>query len=392
MSRPFALRTCRPALFLALALAAAPASALAGGDGDLADDIRAIWNDPVFQKQFVGGYGINAEIEPRLPPEEAAILEKVRPLMADNLPKAEETLRKQMKADCSATLDFQLATIQFQQERYDESLVNYNKAVAKFPSFRRAWRNLGLIHVKQAGSKEGREAQDEYDAAIRAFTRMIELGGADAYSYGLLGFAYTAKQDFLPAEASYRNALLLQPENTEWRLGLTRCVFKQQKYEEAVALLDVLVERYPEKPEFWQLQAQAFLGLKQPLRAAQNLEIVDRLGKATPDNLHTLGDIYVTENLLDLAQGAYRPALERDPSQPAAKTLRDVELLAARGGSAQARQLGARVQEVLGPRLEDADRRRLLKLEARLDMAEGGGTAETARVLEEIVRIDPLDG
>jgi tetratricopeptide (TPR) repeat protein len=251
--------------------------------------------------------------------------------------------------------------------------------VAKFPSFRRAWRNLGLIHVKQASSKEGHEAQDEYDAAIRAFTRMIELGGADAYSYGLLGFAYTAKQDFLPAEASYRNALLLQPENTEWRLGLTRCVFKQQKFEDAVALLDVLLARYPEKAEFWQLQAQAFLGLKQPLRAAQNLEVVDRLGKATPDNLHTLGDIYVTENLMDLAAGAYRRALERDPAQPTAKILRDVELLAARSAPAQARQLSARVQEVLGTNLVDADRRRCSSSRRASSMAEGGGTSETAR-------------
>ena len=53
-------------------------------------DVDAIWNDPVFKKQFVGGYGINAEIEPRVTPDEVEILEKVRPLMADDLPKAED--------------------------------------------------------------------------------------------------------------------------------------------------------------------------------------------------------------------------------------------------------------------------------------------------------------
>ena len=42
--------------------------------------------------------------------------------------------------------------------------------------------------------------------------------------------------------------------------------------------------------------------------------------------------------------------------------------------------------------MEEADRRKLLKLEARLSMAEGGGNAETASVLEEIVKLDPLDG
>ncbi|MFM9170364.1 MAG: hypothetical protein ACKOTD_09675, partial [Phycisphaerales bacterium] len=58
--------------------------------------------------------------------------------------------------------------------------------------------------------------------AIAAFNRMIELGGADAYSYGLLGFCHSSRQDYQPAEAAYRSALLLQPENVEWRLGLTR--------------------------------------------------------------------------------------------------------------------------------------------------------------------------
>ena len=84
--------------------------------------------------------------------------------------------------------------------------------------------------------------EGDFDGGIAAFTRMIELGGGDAYSYGLLGYAYTAKEDYQPAEASYRNALLLQPDNTEWRLGLAQCVFKQDKFEDAASLLDSLLD------------------------------------------------------------------------------------------------------------------------------------------------------
>jgi tetratricopeptide (TPR) repeat protein len=279
-------------------------SLLVFGLADDKSDLAAIWNDPIFQKQFIGAYGINAEIEPRVTPEEVKVLEKVRPFMANDLPKAEETLKKQLKADSSAILDFTLGGIQFQQEKMVDALECYRKAVAKFPSFRRAWRNLGLIHAH-----DGR-----FDDAIHAFTRMIELGGGDAYSYGLLGFAYSSKQDYQAAEAAYRNALLLQPENTEWRLGLTRCVFKQQKFEDAATLLDGLIERYPEKIDFWMLQAHSYLGMKQPLKAAEDLEAVDRLGKATVDSAHTLGDIYVTENLMDLAATAYGPEAAARPA------------------------------------------------------------------------------
>ena len=341
-----------------------------------------IWNDPVFKKEFVAYYGINAEVEPRITPEEVSILEKIRPLMAEDLPKAEGTLINRMKPDCSAILDFTLGGIQFQQDKMIEALGNYQKAVEKFPSFRRAWRNLGLIYVRDG----------KYDDAISAFTRMIQLGGGDAYSYGLLGFAYAAKQDYQASEAAYRNALLLQPENTEWRLGITRCVFKQQKFEDAATLLEVLIGRYPEKTDFWLLQAQAYLGMKQPLKAAVDLETVDRLGKSTVDSLHTLGDIYVSENLMDLAASAYLRAVDVDANQSHGQALQSAELLAARGALTQARQVATHIREVWENELEEVDRRKLLKLEARLSMAEGGSNGETASVLEEIVKLDPLDG
>jgi tetratricopeptide (TPR) repeat protein len=357
---------------------------LVGGFAGAQDksDLEAIWKDPTFKKQFVAGYGVNSDIEPRVTPEEVKVLDKVRPLMANDLPKAAETLRKAIKPDSSAILDFDLGGILFQQENWDGALQCYRTAVGKYPAFRRAWKSLGMLYARN----------ENFEAAIEAFTRMIELGGADGYSYGLLGHAYASKQDYQASEAAFRNALLLQPENTQWRLGLTRSVFKQQKFEDAAALLDVLIERFPDKAEFWVLQAHTFIGMKQPLKAASNFEAVDLMGRATVDNLQTLGDIYVTESLTDLAERAYLRAIEADPKQPAARPLRAAEVLAARGATAQATRLAARVREVFEPAMEDGDRKKLLKLEVRLSMADGSGDEKAAAVLEEIVKLDPLDG
>ena len=344
--------------------------------------LAALWKDPTFQKQFVGSYGISAELEPRVTPEEVALLERVRPLIASDLHKAAQMLEHEIKPDSSAILDFNLGSIYFQQDQMDKALRRYRKAADKFPSFRRAYRNLGIIHVRNG----------KFDDAITSFTRMIELGGGDAYSYGLLAFAYAAKEDYMAAEAAYRSALLLQPDNTEWRLGLTRCVFKQQKFEDAIALLDVLIQRYPEKSEFWLLQANAYLGLKKPLKAAVNLECLDRMGKATSENMMLLGDLYLGEDLLDLAAQAYCLGLSAEPPLPLARVIRCTQQLSAKGAFSQAKYVNARLRAVRGKTLEPADRAQLAKLDARIAMAQGEEGPELVKALEETLKLNPLDG
>ncbi|HTE06382.1 MAG TPA: tetratricopeptide repeat protein [Planctomycetota bacterium] len=373
------LRRLAPAALAALLLLRP--SALGRDDQPL--DLRALWNDPTFQKQFVAGYGVNAEIEPRVAPDEVKTLEAIRPLMAEDLAGAEAELLDRMKPGCSAMLDYTLASIQFQLDRYDEARANYEKAVEKFPSFRRAWRNLGLIHAH-----DGR-----HDEAVQAFTRMITLGGGDGYSYGLLGFAYSGKHDEQAAETAFRNALLLQPESTDWRLGLAQSLVRQQKFGDAISLLDVLIERFPDKADFWKLQASTYLAMKQPLKAAQDFEALDMLGQSSVDTLNTLGEVYVSESLMDLALGAFLRAIDLDAGQPVTRPLRAAEVLAAHGALPQARLVAQHIHAAWDARLTEDDRRKLLKLESRLSMADGGGgSAETAKVLEEIIAMDPLDG
>lgn len=340
-----------------------------------------IWNDAEFKRQFLGSYGINAEVEPRVTPEERDVLQKLIPLMANDMPAARKLLEKAIKPESTALFDYTLGNICFQQDELIIARDALRKAVAKFPSFRRAHKSLGLVYLRDG----------KYGDAIDSLTRSIELGGIDGLSFGLLGFAYVAKENFVAAESAYRYAAILQPENFDWKLGLARCMFRQQKHAEAVALLDELIKKKPERTDFWLLQASAYLGLKEPLKAAENYEFVARAGKATVASLTALGDIYVNQNLYDLAAEAYIRAIALDPSQKPAGPIRAVEILVARGASAQATRVIAAVKTQLTGSLVDAEKRKLLKLEARATMAEGGG-GEAAKVLEEIVALDPLDG
>lgn len=344
-------------------------------------DPRALWEDPEFRREFFGSYGIHPDVEPRMSAEERTALEKIYPLFSSDPDEAARQLEAITTDASTALFDFLIGNLHLQADRLGPATERYQAALAKFPTFRRAVKNLGMVQVREG----------QLDAAIRSLTRLIELGGGDALSYGLLGYAHASRGDFLAAESAYRTALLLDPDDDEWRIGLTRCAVNEGKHADAAALLEVLLQRHPERAEFWLLQANAYIGLGQPLRAAQNLEVVDRLGKSTADSLSLLGDLYANEKMLSLAARAYVAAIDLDAGQAAARALRAAEALVSRGGTDAAIEVTARVRQVLGGQLTDEDRGRLLRLEARAAVAQGRGD-DAVRLLEEVVALDPLDG
>jgi tetratricopeptide (TPR) repeat protein len=174
-------------------------------------------------------------------------------------------------------------------------------------------------------------------------------------------------------------------------MGLARSLFKQERFADAVALCDTLIAKHPDHADLWLLQANAYIGLKQPLSAAENFELVDRLGKSTADTLSMLGDIYINEEIFDLAVNAYLRAMDQSPPGKPNRALRAAKVLTARGALFQTQQLIERIETVYGDQLDTGERKDLLKLRVRLAVANGANDEEV-RVLKQIVALDPLDG
>jgi len=72
-------------------------------------------------------------------------------------------------------MDFLLGNVYMQLDRLDDAAARYEEAIRKFPSFRRAWKNLGLLRFRQDGPT--RRSRDSPSRGAR---------GADALTYGLL--------------------------------------------------------------------------------------------------------------------------------------------------------------------------------------------------------------
>lgn len=341
-----------------------------------------LWRDPAFMRQLTESYRAETEVEPRVTEEERKQLLKIFELISsDKIDEAVQLLGKGRGDAASAVFDFTMGNIHFQRDQIAEAAAAYQVAVTKYPKFLRAWRNLGQIHMRQ----------NEFEIALTALTRVVELGGHDAITFGLMGFAYSSVDNNLSAESAYRMAILLDPATMDWKLGLARSLFKQERYADAASLCGQLITKHPDRADLWLLQANAFIGMNQPMRAAENYELVDRLGNSTTASLNMLGDIYVNDQLYDLAVRSYVRAMMMRPRAKADRPLRAAKVLTGRGANEEAQRLIESINAFYGDELTTEERKDLLKLRARLAVAQGAGEEE-AKVLEQIVALDPLDG
>ena len=330
------------------------------------------WDDPDFVKSFMGAYGMATEVEPSLTKEEQAFYVELRPLLQDNPAKAASNLETRMKPDSSAQLNFLLASLYYQLDQPAKAQAEYENAVAKFPNFRRAHKNLGFA-LAQSG---------DFEPAITHLTRAIELGGAEGSVYGLLGYAYLNQEQYLSAKAAYENAVLHAPGNLDWKMGLLKAEIATGNHQAAGEMLEALLDRHPDQANLWLLQGGLHLQMDEPLKAAVSYEMVRRLGKADAKTMRLLGDLYMARELRGLALPAYQEAIRLDGEASASTGIRAAEILVSRGAWQEALALVEEVRLVAGASLADEDDLKILKLEARVALAQdeairGGGNPGT---------------
>lgn len=341
-----------------------------------------VLDDPAWRAHFLGTYGVLSGAEPEIRATEREILREVIELMKVDTRAAAAMLEGQVTADSSASVDFILANLQFQNGALDAAMKRYEAALAKFPDFRRAHKNLGLLEVQKGN----------YAAAIVNLSRAIELGDRDGRSYGLLGYCYIHAEKYVAAEQAYRNAILQQPDTRDWKLGLARSLLAMQRHEEAAALFGELLAANPEDTAAWMLQANAFLGQDDPMAAAVNLEAVRMMGKADTRSLVLLGDIYMNAEMHDLARSAYLEVVERDKSRTQFRAAsRAAGLLLRTRAYEDAGKILAAIGRTYQGKLSADEELELLTLQARLARARGE-SAEAAKMLEAIVARDGTRG
>ncbi|PXA03757.1 hypothetical protein DDZ13_10720 [Coraliomargarita sinensis] len=371
------MRTSRTFLILIACLA----SSLSAQSNKTQSIAGQLWNDESFVKEFLGSYGFLAGYEPQISDEEKEALRSLIDLIKVSPSAAIKQLEPQITAESSAAFDFILANLYFQEGNLPKAEQYYKSAVTKHPDFRRAYKNLGLVQVQKG----------DHSKSIETITKAMELGEVDGRAYGLLGYGYLTNERYYPAEAAYRQAILLQPENKDWKVGLAQCLLQTEQYADAIALFDTLIKDQPDNADYWLLQSNAYIGKGDSLAAAKNIEIVRRMGAADLSTLTLLGDIYMNKEAAELALDAYLAAADKATAKDSRALIRAAELLTRTAHYEQATAMIQKCRSALAEGLKDAEDLTLLTLEAKIARATDQDD-QAAELLVQIIERDALNG
>ncbi|WP_100642063.1 putative 2OG-Fe(II) oxygenase [Alteromonas facilis] len=158
-------------------------------------------------------------------------------------------------------------------------------------------------------------AQGHYAEASRLLKSSIRLDANYFDAYVNLGRLQNLQENFAHAEASYNNALKLQPQNLNAKLGLAAALHKQSKYQSAESIYQMLLSM-PHGTDVKVLINYASL-LRDMQRYQDAVNILQHAIQALPDNamVHAmLAANYALQQRMDDAYRHYQQAITIEPT------------------------------------------------------------------------------
>jgi len=276
-----------------------------------------------FKRKLDESYDPVSTREPLATEIEAALLQRLRSMIEENPEQARNMLVDILSGGTpvSAAFNHAMGNIYFTAGEYLNAEIEYDAAIRKHGSFQRAWNGLGMARFRQ----------DDYEGALTALAKSIQLGANDAETYGILGFCHLSLGNLKSAEVAYDLAILNDPDNSEWAEGLAQIYMETDRFDEARRVFEQLSREFPDEAEYWLLQSNTWLMAEQPLKAARCLEIADRIESLDANALFLLGSIYLKQEIFNKAEQAYLKSIELGLPLNESKSLEALNYLASRG-------------------------------------------------------------
>lgn len=187
--------------------------------------------------------------------------------------------------------------------REQEALELLEPMQSRFERNAAYWYNLGVLRAK-SGNMESAE---------QAYEKAEQIDGNDKDTLNNLALIYYKRGSYQEAERRFRKLATAEPNNTIYKLNLAATLVKTNKVAEAVELWRQFIRANPTRTDVRLNLADGLwsLGDRQMARFHYN-EVL----KTEPNNaiaLNGMGLWQLWDNKQDLAEKAFRKAIEQDP-------------------------------------------------------------------------------
>jgi tetratricopeptide (TPR) repeat protein len=185
--------------------------------------------------------------------------------------------------------------------------------------------------------------------------------------------------------------LLLLPESKDARNGLVNCYLYTERYQQALALLNELLEQDPHDSFSHRARASVLQQMGQEKNAAIALETLKRMNKLKASDFIVLGDIYHNLALFDKSFSIYQEALRQKQKLGLEQYIRVARILIGRGSFEEGFSYLDQIESFFGSGYSEEDEKKIRLLQAEV-MRATGKDQSAQKILEEIVRVHPLEG
>jgi protein O-GlcNAc transferase len=200
----------------------------------------------------------------------------------------------------------------------------------------------------------------------------------------ILGGIYLQQKNFPQAADSFEQAVQLNPDSSEYALGLARTLLEWKQQQAALAFLKSVEPRFARVPDYQYYLAAAYFGVTQFQDAVATL---DKLLVSNPPRLDRiyflLGESYLNLGKYDQAEQSYKKAIAANPKETS--YYESLASLERREGSANLGEAIAALEAA--HRLDPNDT--TLSLQLALSYEAKGQLTDAAALIEKVIEHSP---
>ena len=199
----------------------------------------------------------------------------------------------------------QLLRLFLETKDYDQLLTYSEESLSYFPNQRYLHYLNGIAYYEN----------QQFDDAVYAVEEAILMSETDPAlklnSLNLLGNAYLEMSEFQAGKEAFENAMQIDPDFGPAVMGYVKSLsLSNSKLDEALAMINDLVEKNPDNSNYLGTQALVFYKQNQLEQARDVMRYALEIEQTHPDNLELMGDIYFKIGQIDQAVKFWQSALE----------------------------------------------------------------------------------